>query len=610
MSRLELRTPNRTHIVMEELYKDLERRIESSPPGLCPVDMSRAFLELCHAQTCGKCVPCRIGLGQLNHFIKDVLDGNATMETLDTMEATALSIIESADCAIGYEAAHMVYKGLVGYRDDYIEHIRHGRCTCTYSQPVPCVALCPAHVDIPGYIALVGEGRYADAVRLIRKDNPFPTTCGFICEHPCELRCRRNMVDDSVNIRGLKRVAADFAGEVEPPKCAPSTGKKIAVLGGGPGGLSAAYYLQLMGHQTTVYEMLPKLGGMLRYGIPNYRLPKERLEDDVNAILKTGVQVEYGKKICQDITIQDLREQYDAVLITIGASTDKKLGLEGEDSEGVMSAVQFLRNIGKNIITDLTGKEVAVIGGGNVSMDAVRTAKRLGAKKVSIVYRRRMADMTALPGEINGAVAEGIELQTLKAPAAIDVDENNHVKGIYVTPQMVSTIKNGRASVRPTGEDDIYIPCDVLVVAIGQNIETAHFEAAGIPVSRGKILTTSTGAVEDMPDVYAGGDCSSGPATVIKAIAAAKVVAANIDEYLGFRHEISCDVEIPEAKLEDKIPCGRIDLTEREACERVCDFDAVENCMTENEARQEAGRCLRCDHFGYGIFKGGRETLW
>lgn len=610
MSRLELRTPNRTHIVMEELYKDLERRIESSPPGLCPVDMSRAFLELCHAQTCGKCVPCRIGLGQLNHFIKDVLDGNATMETLDTMEATALSIMESADCAIGYEAAHMVYKGLVGYRDDYIEHIRHGRCTCTYSQPVPCVALCPAHVDIPGYIALVGEGRYADAVRLIRKDNPFPTTCGFICEHPCELRCRRNMVDDSVNIRGLKRVAADFAGEVEPPKCAPSTGKKIAVLGGGPGGLSAAYYLQLMGHQTTVYEMLPKLGGMLRYGIPNYRLPKERLEDDVNAILKTGVQVEYGKKIGQDITIQELREQYDAVLITIGASTDKKLGLEGEDAEGVMSAVQFLRNIGKNIITDLTGKEVAVIGGGNVSMDAVRTAKRLGAKKVSIVYRRRMADMTALPGEINGAVAEGIELQTLKAPSAIDVDENNHVKGIYVTPQMVSTIKNGRASVRPTGEDDVYIPCDVLVVAIGQNIETAHFEAAGIPVSRGKILTTSTGAVEDMPDVYAGGDCSSGPATVIKAIAAAKVVAANIDEYLGFHHEISCDVEIPEAKLEDKIPCGRIDLTEREACERVCDFEAVENCMTENEARQEAGRCLRCDHFGYGIFKGGRETLW
>ena len=215
MSRLEIASPNRAEIVMEGLYKDLERRIESSPPGLCPVDMARAFLELCHAQTCGKCVPCRIGLGQLNHFIKDVLDGKATMETLDIMEETALSIMESADCAIGYEAAHMVYKGLIGYRDDYIEHIENGRCTCTYNQPVPCVALCPAHVDIPGYVALVGEGRYADAIRLIRKDNPFPTTCGFICEHPCEARCRRNMVDDSINIRGLKRVAADFAGEVD-----------------------------------------------------------------------------------------------------------------------------------------------------------------------------------------------------------------------------------------------------------------------------------------------------------------------------------------------------------------------------------------------------------
>ena len=610
MSRLELDSPKKARIVMEELYKDLERRIESSPPGLCPVDMSRAFLELCHAQTCGKCVPCRIGLGQLNHFIKDVLDGKATMETLEVMEQTALSIMESADCAIGYEAANMVYKGLIGYRDDYIEHIEHGRCTCTYNQPVPCVSLCPAHVDIPGYVALVGEGRYADAIRLIRKDNPFPTTCGFICEHPCEARCRRNMMDDAVNIRGLKRVAADFAGEVNPPVCAPSTGKRVAVLGGGPGGLSAAYYLQLMGHQTTVYEMLPKLGGMLRYGIPNYRLPKDRLEDDVNAILKTGVEVKHGLKIGPDITIQQLQKDYDAVLITIGASTDKKLGLEGQDAEGIFSAVQFLRNVGKNIIMDLTGKEVAVIGGGNVTMDAVRTAKRLGAKKVSVVYRRRVADMTALPSEIEGAIAEGIEVQTLKAPSSLDIDENNHVKGIYVSPHMISAMKDGRASILPTGEEDIYIPCDILVVAIGQNIETKHFEDAGIPVNRGKIVTKSNGAIENLPGVFAGGDCASGPASVIKAIAAAKVAAANIDEYLGYHHEISCDVEIPEARLDDRTPCGRVNLTEREACERVKDWDGCENCMTEREAKQEASRCLRCDHFGYGIFKGGRETLW
>ena len=610
MSRLEIASPKRARLVIEELYKDLERRIESSPPGLCPVDMARAFLELCHAQTCGKCTPCRIGLGQLNQLIRDVLDGNAAMETLEIMEQTALSIMESADCAIGYEAANMVYKGLIGYRDDYVEHIQNGRCTCAYSQPVPCVSLCPAHVDIPGYIALVSVGRYGDAIRLIRKDNPFPTTCGFICEHPCEARCRRNMMDDSVNIRGLKRVAADFAGEVDPPERAPSTGKRIAILGGGPGGLSAAYYLQLMGHQAVIYEMLPKLGGMLRYGIPNYRLPKDRLDQDIQAVLKTGVEVRHGLKIGRDITIQQLREEYDAVLITIGASTDKKLGLEGEDAEGVLSAVQFLRDVGSSKIMDLTGKEVAVIGGGNVSMDAVRTAKRLGAKKVSIVYRRRTADMTALPDEIGGAVAEGIELQTLKAPASLDIDDKNQIRGIYVTPQMVSSIKNGRAGIRPTGEPDVYIPCDILVIAIGQNIETRHFEEAGIPVERGKIVTRSTGAFEHMPGVFAGGDCASGPASVIKAIAAAKVVAANIDEYLGFHHQISCDVEIPEANLRDRTPCGRVNLTEREACERVRDFDGVENCMTEQEAKQEASRCLRCDHFGYGIFKGGREKIW
>ena len=610
MSRLEIASPKRARLVIEELYKDLERRIESSPPGLCPVDMARAFLELCHAQTCGKCTPCRIGLGQLNQLIRDVLDGNAAMETLEIMEQTALSIMESADCAIGYEAANMVYKGLIGYRDDYVEHIQNGRCTCAYSQPVPCVSLCPAHVDIPGYIALVSEGRYGDAIRLIRKDNPFPTTCGFICEHPCEARCRRNMMDDSVNIRGLKRVAADFAGEVDPPERAPSTGKRIAILGGGPGGLSAAYYLQLMGHQAVIYEMLPKLGGMLRYGIPNYRLPKDRLDQDIQAVLKTGVEVRHGLKIGRDITIQQLREEYDAVLITIGASTDKKLGLEGEDAEGVLSAVQFLRDVGSSKIMDLAGKEVAVIGGGNVSMDAVRTAKRLGAKKVSIVYRRRTADMTALPDEIEGAVAEGIELQTLKAPASLDIDDKNQIRGIYVTPQMVSSIKNGRAGIRPTGEPDVYIPCDILVIAIGQNIETRHFEEAGIPVERGKIVTRNTGAFEHMPGVFAGGDCASGPASVIKAIAAAKVVAANIDEYLGFHHQISCDVEIPEANLQDRTPCGRVNLTEREACVRSCDFEGVENCMTETEAKQEASRCLRCDHFGYGIFKGGREKIW
>lgn len=610
MSRLELRSPNQAQLVVEGLYKDLERRIESSPPGLCPVDMSRAFLEICHAQSCGKCVPCRVGLGQLKNLITDVLDGKATIRTLTEIHETAKSIMESADCAIGYEAANMVYKGAIGFKDDYVEHIMYHRCLSTLKQPVPCVSRCPARVDIPGYIALVREGRYEDAIRLIRKDNPFPTTCGFICEHPCEALCRRNMIDDAVNIRGLKRMAADAAGYVAPPECAESTGKNIAVVGGGPGGLSAAYFLQLMGHQVTVYEMLPKLGGMLRYGIPNYRLPKERLDDDIQAILDTGVKVDCGKVIGKDYSIVDLKEKYDAVLITIGASTDKKLGLEGEDAKGVISAVQFLRNVGHGTQESLEGKEVAVIGGGNVSMDAVRTSVRLGAKKVSIVYRRRVADMTALPDEILGAEAEGVEIKTLMAPSRIEKDEEGNVKGIWVTPQMISNIKGGRASVKPTGEDDVFISCQTLIVAIGQDIEYQHFEEAGVPVQRGKINVEKFGGFEEMPGVFAGGDCATGPSTVISAIAAGKVIAANIDEYLGYHHEITADVEIPEPKLEDKPACGRVNLTEREAGERVKDFEGVENCMTEKEACQEAGRCLRCDHFGYGIFKGGRDTKW
>lgn len=610
MSRLEIPIPNRAQLVVEELYRDLERRIEASPSGLCPIDMSKAFLELCHAQSCGKCVPCRVGLGQLKAMITDVLEGRATLAILDEIKETAECIMESADCAIGYEAANMVYKGLQGFREEYEAHIEQGRCTCTYQQPVPCVSLCPAGVDIPGYIALVYEGRYEDAVRLIRKDNPFPVTCGFICEHPCEARCRRNMVDDSINIRGLKRMATEFAGKVAPPACSASTGKRVAIVGGGPGGLSTAYYLQLMGHQVVVYEMLPKLGGMLRYGIPNYRLPKEKLDEDIDAILETGVQVEYGHRIGIDITIDELRKEYDAVLITIGAGTDKKLGIEGEDADGVISAVQFLRDVGKNQAVDLKGKEVCVIGGGNVSMDAVRTAVRLGAKKVSIVYRRRIADMTALRDEIDGAIAEGVEVQVLKAPVRICKDADGKVTGLEVQPQMISSIKNGRAGVKATGEENVTIPCQTVIVAIGQDIEYQHFADAGVPVNRGVIQTQSYGGFDLLPGVFAGGDCATGPATVVRAIGAAKVLAANIDEYLGYHHSISSGVEVPQPNIADRNPCGRVNMTEREACERVCDFEGVELPMTEAECRQEASRCLRCDHFGFGALKGGRSTLW
>ena len=228
MSRLKIAIENEAVQTVERLYKDLERRIVASPPGICPVDLALNFLRLCHAQTCGKCVPCRIGLGQLAIYLQDVLNGKATMDTLHDIQRLATDIELSADCAIGTEAARMVLNGLKGFRDEYIAHITTGNCTYHINQPVPCVALCPAGVDIPGYIALIRDGRCADAVRLIRKDNPFPTACALICEHPCEARCRRNMLDSSVNIRGLKRYAVDHAGVVPAPVCGPSTGKRVA----------------------------------------------------------------------------------------------------------------------------------------------------------------------------------------------------------------------------------------------------------------------------------------------------------------------------------------------------------------------------------------------
>lgn len=611
MSRLKIATKNVAGQTVERLYKDLERRIVASPPGICPVDLALNFLRLCHAQTCGKCVPCRVGLGQLADYLNQVLEGEATMETLGEIERLAKVISNSADCAIGYEAANMVLRGLEGFRDDYVAHIKNGKCTNHITQAIPCVALCPAGVDIPGYIALVNEGRYADAVRLIRKDNPFPTACALICEHPCEARCRRSMFDTAVNIRGLKRFAVDNAGVVPAPPCAAATGKRVAIVGGGPSGLSAAYFLSLMGHKCVVYEMKSKLGGMLRYGIPNYRFPRERLQEDIDCVLSTGVEVKYNTKIGENFSIKNLRDQYDAVYIAIGAHNDKKIGIEGEDSNNVMSAVELLDNIGNDNVPDFTGKTVAVVGGGNVAMDCVRSAVRLGAKRAIIAYRRRKEDMTALPEEVEGALEEGCELMELSSPVRIEADENGNAVALWVKPQIIGRMDEwGRARPSDSSKPEVRVACDIVIVAIGQGIESRHFEEAGMPVKRGNITAMDDGEIINIPGVFAGGDCVTGPATVIRAIAAGKVAAANIDEYLGYNHLISVDIDIPAASHADKPACGRVNLTNVPADERKCNFDHIECGMTLEEAEQESSRCLRCDHFGYGNFKGGRAEIW
>ena len=612
MSRLSIVTQNRAQKTVEELYKDLERRISASPPGLCPVDLAASFLKLCHAQSCGKCVPCRVGLGQLEKLMEKVLDGEAELGTIDLIEKTAKNIFYSADCAIGYEAAQMVLKGIKGFRDDFEEHILRGRCKFELDQPVPCVSQCPAGVDIPGYIALVAEGRYADAVRLIRKDNPLPAVCGLICEHPCEVRCRRTMMDDPVNIRGLKRFAVDHAGDVPLPVPAVSTGKKVAVIGGGPGGLSAAYYLTLMGHTVTIFEQRKKLGGMLRYGIPNYRLPRTILDREIAHLLSIGIEVKTGITAGESPNIADLRKEYDAVYIAIGAQTDRKIGMEGEDAKGVISAVEMLRNIGDEEMPDFTGKDIVVIGGGNVAMDVARSAIRLGAKRLRIAYRRRAADMTAMQEEVEGAVAEGCELLDLHAPLRIEKDQDGKVAALWVKPQIIGPIQNGRPVPVDSEQEEVRLACDIVIVAIGQGIESKAFAEQGIPVKRGVIeaLGWSEVNAKDITGVFAGGDCVTGPATVIRAIAAGKVAAANIDDYLGYHHVISSDVKIPEVRLDDRKSCARVNMKERQPSERARDFELIECGMTCEEANQEARRCLRCDHFGFGILKGGRVEKW
>ena len=612
MSRLYIKSPSQAQTVVEQLYRSMEQRIAASPPGLCPVDMAWNFLNLSHAQTCGKCVPCRIGLGQMSDMLREVLDGEANIRMLDRLEETALTIVDTADCAIGVEAAQLVLRGLKGFRDDYEEHILHHRCLGGIHNPVPCVALCPAGVDIPGYIALVREGRYADAVSLIRKDNPMPTTCAYICEHPCEARCRRHMVDDAINIRALKRFAADNAGDVPQPACAAATGKKVAIVGGGPSGLSTAYYLALMGHKVTIYEKRKFLGGMLRYGIPDYRLPRHLLDAEISSILSLGIEVHTNVDIGEDMTYQELKRSYDALYISIGAHTDKKTGIPGESSKGVISAVELLRGIGDGEKPDFTGKRVVVIGGGNVAMDVTRSAIRLGAAKVSCVYRRRQVDMTAQQEEVEGAVAEGAELLTLQAPVHIESDENGCVTALWTQPQIIGQMDSaGRPRPRNAKVEEFRIPADLIIVAIGQGIEIKGFDQAGVKIQRGgTLLADESTRLPEMEGVFAGGDCVSGSATVIKAIAAGKVAAANIDEYLGFQHEITSDVEVPAPRFSDLSPTGRVNTTMRDACERKGDFACIECGLTPEEAQQEASRCLRCDHFGYGVFKGGREEKW
>ena len=611
MAQLQIESPGMLHHAYQQFADHVTRKVQATPRGVCPVDLTLNALRMSHVESCGKCTPCRIGLAQLAEMIEEVLDGEGDENSIKKIEDLALVIRDTADCAIGYEAANLVINSLKYFREDYERHVTKADCLYTMDNAIPCAAICPAHVDVPGYVALTLDGRPDDAVRLIRRDNPFPAVCGYVCEHPCERHCRRSMVDAPVNICGIKRYAVDHAGKIPTPKLAEATGKKVAIVGGGPGGLTTAYFLRLMGHEVTVYEQRNKLGGMLRYGIPDYRLPQDVLDGDIDYILETGIEVKLNTNIGKDITIEDLKKQYDAVYVSIGAHDDKKLKIKGEEGKGVLSAVEMLREVGEGRRMDFAGKNVVVIGGGNVAMDATRTALRLGAKSVKTVYRRRIADMTALPEEIEEAQAEGANIITLHAPDFIELNEAGEVSALWAQPQIISAVgEDGRTGVRKADADLVRIDCDIIVVAIGQAIHAGELEPGGIETERGVIKADLSTFVPGSGNVFAGGDAVSGPATVIRAIAAGKVAAHNIDEFLGFAHGITVDVDIPAPALSNKGACGRVTLKGRHIEEIGGDFDLVSVGMSEEEMKQECGRCLRCDHFGLGIFKGGRIREW
>ena len=587
---------------------EYERRVEATPPGMCAVAMQLDLLRAGGCQTCGKCVPCREGIVHIETLLEEVLAFSADSDALDEIRAQATVVRDTADCAIGWHAAEVLLAGLDSFKEEFESHVKQGKCREGIAQTVPCETLCPAHVNVPAYIALAGSGDYAGAIGMVRKDNPFPTACAFVCEHPCEKRCRRMLIDAPINIRGIKKFAVDqlAADQVPTPAPAVSTGKKVAIVGGGPSGLTCAYFCALMGHEVHVLEMRKQLGGMMRYGIPAYRFPRERLDEDIRAIVSAGNVTVHTECRIDAEGMRRLSEEYDAVYVAIGAQGGKTLKLEGADAEGVMSAVDLLTKIGDDEYPDFTGKNVVVIGGGNVAMDCARTSVRAGAASVTVAYRRRLEDMTALRAEIDSAMQEGVEMMTLQAPDHIEV-ENGQAVALYTQPQFIGPVKRGRPAPQKADKPLVCVPADVVLIAVGQDIESAPFEEAGMQADR-TYFEADDGlkSMGSLDNVFVGGDCQVGPKTVIIAIGVGKVAARNIDDFLGFNHELDCGVEVPPAAANWRQPCGRVNIVERPARERKGDFNAVEVEMSAEEAFQEARRCLRCDHFGCGVLDEGR----
>jgi NADH-quinone oxidoreductase subunit F len=564
----------------------------------CMVDIAKFFIAFTQAESCGKCVPCRLGTKQMLDILEDITNGKGKLGDIDLLEDLAKDVIAGSLCALGGTAPNPVLTTIRYFRDEYEEHIKRRHCraaVCKGLVTAPCSHTCLAGVDVPRYVRFIGDGRFAESVAVVREKIPFPSVCGYICTHPCEAKCRRGQLDEAIAIRALKRFATEHDNGLwkQSSKVAPATGKRVAIVGSGPAGLTTAYYLAKLGHSVIVFEALPEPGGMMRFGIPDYRLPKDILRAEIEEIKGVGVEIRTNTRVDSPESL--LEQGYDAIFLAIGAHQAIRLGVEGEDSPKVKEGISFLRDVGLGKEVEL-GDRVAIIGGGNAAIDSARTALRLGAKEVAIIYRRTRAEMPASPEEIDGALVEGVNIHFLAAPVRI-IRQNKELRLECIRMKLGAVDASGRQRPEPIEGSEFTMGFDTIIAAIGQR--------PGIPASFG--LATGRGnTIQVDPDslatskegIFAGGDVVSGPATVIEAIAAGRQAAISIDKYLGGSGIVDETLAPPEgevAPLEEAEEKRRPPIPTLPLEQRCSSFAEVELSLDEEMAIEEARRCLNCD---------------
>jgi NADH-quinone oxidoreductase subunit F len=576
----------------------------------CIVDIAKYFLQFTNDESCGKCTACREGSAVLLGLLNKISAGDGEETDLELLEELGEAVRDASMCGLGQTLPNPVLSAVRHFRDEYEAHIRYKRCPAAVCRAIissPCQHTCPIGQDVPCYIGLIAQGRFGEAVELVRRENPLPGICGRVCTAPCEEKCRSGAGGgDAISIRALKRFLADHErakGPALTPPAPPPRAEQVAVVGSGPAGLTCAYYLALEGYRVTILESLPVAGGMLATGIPDYRLPKEILQYDIDAIRRLGVEIKTNMMVGKDVQLSDLRDQYAAVFIATGAHRGLKLNIEGEDSPQVLDAVDFLRAV--NLGRDVTiGNNIAVIGGGDAAVDAARVAKRLG-KDVRILYRRTRAEMPAAKEEIEELDREGIEIQFLVAPVKA-LRHNGRLEGLEcVRMELGEVDTSGRRRPVPVEGSEFTVAIDTLIPAIGQEPDVASFaDGNGLKLSRWNTLevdaeTLYTGAA----GIFAGGDVVSGPATVVDAMAHGKTAAQMIHKYVQgqpiVRHygvtRPALDVDVVELTDAEIETLHKPEMRLLPLPERLGGLREVQLGFDAEMAVAEAKRCIRCD---------------